>query len=128
MESSSPSSKVYSANRRRAYEIYKQAKDLGQRPSDVAFFGDSVGPLFLRYFDRGIWAFGEEVGRRVNEAGRSENPVLARAQRELEWERLMGDGLPTSAFAEPSPGEDDSDDFDEDDEVLLGDEDVVGLG
>lgn len=78
----------------------------GQNPSDVAILDERVGEIGRFYFDRGIWAFGEAVANRLEEviAG-TRNPVIARAQREREWARLMGDDMATSAAGFADPGE-----------------------
>lgn len=80
------------------------AKLFGQKPSDIALLDESVGPIHRFYFDRGIAAFGQAVHMRVEQAGQSRNPVIAKAQRAREWERLMGGDMSKSAtgFADPS--------------------------
>jgi hypothetical protein len=95
---------VYAANRRLAYEIYERAKLFGQKPSDTALLDEAVGEIGRFYFDRGIWAFGRHVANRLEAAGQSSNQAIAQAQREREWERLMGADMTNSAtgFADPS--------------------------
>jgi hypothetical protein len=80
-----------------AHEIYRRAKAFNQRPSSIVLLDDRVGDIGRFYFDRGIWAFGEAVANRLDEvvAG-TRNPVIAQAQREREWARLMGDDMETS--------------------------------
>jgi hypothetical protein len=75
----------------------------GKNPSDVALLDERVGEIGRFYFDRGIWAFGRHVANRLDEAGQSENPAIARTQREREWERLMGADMTDSAtgFRDP---------------------------
>ena len=87
-----------------AYEIYEMAKLFCQKPSDIAVLDDCVGEFGAFYFNRGIAAFGRGVHARLQEVGQSTNPVIARAQREREWERLMGGDMNGSAtgFADPA--------------------------
>lgn len=75
----------------------------GQNPSNVALLDECVGEIGRFYFDRGIWAFGKHVANRLDEAGQSDNATIARAQREREWERLMGADMSNSAtgFRDP---------------------------
>lgn len=77
----------------------------GQNPSDVALLDERVGEIGRFYFDRGIWAFGKHVARQLDEAGQSDNQTIARAQREREWERLMGADMTNSATGFRDPGE-----------------------
>jgi hypothetical protein len=95
---------VYATKPLLAYEIYERAKLFGQKPSDVALLDERVGEIGRFYFDRGIWAFGKHVANRLDEAGQSENPTIAQAQRLREWERLMGGDMTNSAtgFRDPS--------------------------
>jgi hypothetical protein len=95
---------VYATNRPLAYEIYERAKLFGQNPSDCALLPECVGEIGRFYFDRGIWAFGRHVTNRLQEAGQSSNASIAQAQREREWEKLMGGDMTSSAtgFADPS--------------------------
>lgn len=83
-----------------AYEIYQRAKTFGQRPSELAFFDDSVGPLARWYFDRGIWAWGEHVLGRLAEASHSGNPTFASWRRQAVFLELMGADV-SSAYAAP---------------------------
>lgn len=97
---------MYAAKPRLAYEIYERAKLFGQKPSDVALLDECVGEIGRFYFDRGIWAFGKHVANRLDEAGQSKNPSIARAQRIREWERLMGADISNSATGFADPGTD----------------------
>jgi hypothetical protein len=96
---------VYATNRLLAYEIFERAKMFGQNPSDVAILDERVGEIGRFYFDRGIWAFGKHVANRLEEAGQSDNQTIARAQREREWERLMGNDMTNSAAGFRDPAE-----------------------
>jgi hypothetical protein len=96
---------VYAANRLLAYEIYERAKLFGQNPSDVALLDERVGEIGRFYFNRGIWAFGKHVARRLDEAGQSRDQTIAQTQREREWERLMGADMTSSATGFRDPGE-----------------------
>ncbi len=91
---------MYSQNKRLCYELYQRAKDFGHRPSELAFFGDSVGQLFHWFFDRGIWAWGRHVEGRLTEATHGGNPTFAASRREAAFQELMG-GDVSSAFAAP---------------------------
>lgn len=81
------------------------AKLFGQRPSDVAILDECVGEFGRFYFDRGIAAFGQAVNARVERAGQSSNPTIAKTQRMREWERLMGGDMANSAAGFASPSE-----------------------
>ncbi|KLO25903.1 hypothetical protein ABW16_21580 [Mycolicibacter heraklionensis] len=97
---------MYSRDRRLAHEIYRRAIAFSQRPSDIAYLDDCVDDVGRYYFDRGIWAFGEHVKNRLEEAaGSTENASIAQSRREREWERLMGGDMTesTAGFADPSP-------------------------
>lgn len=73
------------------------AKLFGQKPSDVALLDDCVGEIGRFWFDRGIAAFGNGVAAALERAGQASNPTIARAQRQREWERLMGGDMESSA-------------------------------
>jgi len=97
---------VYSQDRRLAYQIYQRAIAFNQKPSDTAYLDDCIDAVGRYYFDRGIWAFGEHVKRRLDEVTNStENASIAQSRREREWERLMGEDMSQSAagFADPTP-------------------------
>lgn len=80
------------------------AKTFGQKPSDLALLDDSISDVGRFFFNRGVAAFGNAVHERMSVIGRESSPVLARALREREWQRIMGgDPDDTSAFAEPDP-------------------------
>lgn len=86
-----------------AFETYQKATTFGQRPSDVALLDECVDEIGRFYFDRGIFAFGEHVEASLTKAGTSKNPSIAAAQRQREWERLMGiDAQASTAFADPT--------------------------
>jgi hypothetical protein len=89
---------VWATNRRLAHRIYRQAKAFNQLPSSVAGLDSRVDELGRHLFDRGIWAFGEAVARRLDEVCEgTTNAAIARAQHEREWARLMGDDMTNSA-------------------------------
>lgn len=68
----------------------------------MALLDDSITEVGRFYFDRGIWAWGNEVERRVNDAATSSNLSIAAAQRQREFYRLMGmEDDSMSAFADP---------------------------
>lgn len=89
-----------------AHEIYRRAKAFNQRPSSIVLLDDCVDDIGRFYFDRGIWAFGEAVANRIEEvAAETSNPVIARARRDREWARLMGDDMATSGAGFADVGE-----------------------
>src|SRR5262249_30743697 len=82
-----------------------RAKAFQQRPSEVALLGDDIDAVGRYYFDRGIWAFGEAVASRLDAvSANTSNAAIARAQREREMDRLMGEDmtLSTAGFRDVS--------------------------
>lgn len=81
------------------------AKLFGQKPSDVAILDERVGEFGRFFFNRGIAAFGRGVHARLDQVATSSNAVIAKSQREREWERLMGGDMENSmtGFADPTP-------------------------